>query len=167
MHDAGFGLPYAMHAQQRRADNHLALTLENIVPENDIDRPGFVFDRHEHRALGSLWPLPMCDDAARAREPSARDGLQLGRSSHFHFRQPRPQQSQRMTAERQAEPLIIGDDVGAFGWWRKLDSWLRETCRLQRLRASRLDTERFPAGLMPMAGKRGERSTCGQRFELE
>ena len=167
MHDASFGLPYALHAEQRRADDHLAFALEDVVPENDVDRPGFVFDRHEHRAFGGLWPLPMRDDAARTRDAAARSGLQLDRSSHFHFRQPRPQQSQRMTAERQAEPLVIGDDVGAFGRRREFDPRLRKARRLQHLRASRLDAERFPAGLMAMTGQRGERSTGGERFELE
>ncbi len=72
-----------------------------------------------------------------------------------------------MAAERQAQPLVIGDDVGSFGRRRELDSLLRKARGLQHLRTTRLDAERFPAGLMAMTGERGQRSTSGKRFELE
>ena len=72
-----------------------------------------------------------------------------------------------MTAERQAQPLVIGHDIGALGRGRQLDPRLRKARRLQHLRTPRLDAERFPAGLMAVAGERGQRSTGGERFELE
>src|SRR5215207_1546101 len=166
MHHSCFGLPHALHAEQRRADHHLTLALENVVPENDVHWPGFIFDRDEHRAFGGLRSLPVRDDSTRARRTAVRSGLQLARASNVHARQPWAQQCERMAAERKPEPLVIGDDVGAFGRWSELDLRLRKARRPEHLRAPRLDAERFPSGLMTMARQRGERSTGGQYFEL-
>src|SRR5260370_32978581 len=58
MPDLALALPDAIHTQQRRIEQFLALPLNQPRPDDDIDGAGFIFQRNENGAVGSTGPLP-------------------------------------------------------------------------------------------------------------
>src|SRR5258708_11099313 len=69
-------LPYTEHSKQRCAEHLLALLLQYFWPDDDIDVPGFIFNRNEDDALGRFRSLAHGDDATAARELTVPIGLQ-------------------------------------------------------------------------------------------
>lgn len=63
-------LNLAANAEHRGGEQHAAILLENLDPDDDIGRAGLVFHRQEHHALGRAGPLTDKNKAGRLQPAS-------------------------------------------------------------------------------------------------
>src|SRR5690606_25153203 len=63
-------LPDAVDGHESRTEQRRAVALDEVGPDDDVDLPGVVLERHEDHALGGSGALPMGDEAARPRRPA-------------------------------------------------------------------------------------------------
>ena len=109
-------LPFALHGQQARAQQGVALIFghPHAFPDDDVDGAGLVFQRDEDGALGGAGLLPADDDTAGAHLLAVPGGLQLLGAAQAPAGQARAQQRQRVAPQRQAEGGVVVHDFFAF-----------------------------------------------------
>src|SRR5437762_6743952 len=72
MHDLAFALERAVDGEQARAQQLLALTLREIVPDDDVDHTGLVLERDEGDATRGTRTLSSGDKPRDARDVPVR-----------------------------------------------------------------------------------------------
>ena len=110
-------LPFALHRQQLRAQQHVALRFVHAQtgPDDDVDGAGFIFQRDEDGAVGGAGLLAADDQAARNGLPAVRQTVQLGTAANAAPRQPLAQQRQRVASQGQAQGGVVVHDFFALG----------------------------------------------------
>ena len=104
----GVALPQALHGHQPGRQHFGPMALEDLRPDDHVDRAAFVLERDEDGAAGGLRALAMGDDAAGGDDPAVGDLAQFGRGARPAAGQPGAQQGERVLAHRDAERAIVG-----------------------------------------------------------
>src|SRR6266446_220068 len=66
MHHFAFAFKHSLDAHQARAEQLAALALDEMGPDDDVDKAGLVLERDEHRSGSGARALAPGDDARRA-----------------------------------------------------------------------------------------------------
>src|SRR5471032_3407400 len=158
-HDALL-LPYAVDAEQRRAQHFAALLLDQRRPDDDVDIAGLVLQRDEDHALGRAGSLPYRDHAAAARQLAVLVGVERGGRHEAVFQQLLAQQRQRMAAQRQPQRAIVAEDVLAFRRRAQLRHLLIRRGRAQQVLVGH-GADGLPQCLASVAGQMAQRVGAG------
>ena len=115
VNDFAIALEHAFHTHQLRAEQFAALAFAQIVPDHDVDIAGFVLEGDKYHAGCGIRSLSAGDDAGGARAPAMRQGPDFAGGGKAQACEPRTQQREGVTPERETQAGVIGDQILAFG----------------------------------------------------
>ena len=117
VHNCPFPLSGTGNYHKPRANHRASATFSNVLPDNNIGQTGFIFCGHEDYAFGAPWSLANFNKAGYSGEFSVLYSLQPLSGGEDPFgRQFFSQQGERVTTERKAHTLIIGNDIFALAY---------------------------------------------------
>src|SRR5688572_582650 len=121
----------AIDDQERLADDHHPLAIEEIGANDDVRDAGLVLEREKHESFRRSGTLARNDHAGHAHAAAVECAGQICGAHHAAQRQIAEAQRHRMRPDGQAQSRIVGlqalarihGSQGRAGWWLVVSGW--------------------------------------------
>eukprot|EP00913_Durusdinium_trenchii_P028428 g26656.t1 len=157
-------LQSAVGDHRRGAGRNALIPFPYFLPDDQIRRAGFVFQRDERNPLGRAGTLPQQNEPGDFARAVVRRCCQIRRLNDLPLLQQRTDELDRMSAQRQTVAFVVGDDFFLSRHHRQvhrrffIDGFSEQRQRL-------LFRQRFPERFAPPDVQRPECISLRQLFE--
>ena len=151
MDDVGLVLQGAADAHERECLDGDAEPFIDVLPQDDVDEAGFVFEGHEDDAFGGLGPLAADDDAGVVHAAAVGHSLYGGGVGKALGGDLGAQVGQRMAPRAMVGGAVIPDDGFEVAQGLERDRCLGGL-QGERVASGRLESLDLPEGLAPPGG---------------